>query len=57
MTEEEAEYRAELQWERRELLWVCVRLPAPWRDLLRARLTFGLEAGVLAALFQLPQAV
>ncbi|HZD38687.1 MAG TPA: hypothetical protein VE664_08615 [Actinomycetes bacterium] len=51
----EAEYLAEVAWERRELLWAVARLPAPERDLLRSYLTLGLDDSVMAALHRLPE--
>jgi hypothetical protein len=55
MPDEQAEYLAEVAWERRELLWAVARLEAPWRDLLRSYLTMRLDDGVMAALHRLPE--
>jgi hypothetical protein len=55
--DEQAEYLAEVAWERRELLWAVARLEAPWRDLLRSYLTMRLDDSVMAALHRLPEPV
>ncbi len=53
----QAEYLAEVAWERRELLWAVARLPAPEGDLLRSYLAMRLDDNVMAALHRLPEPV